>query len=244
MGKTKRNISVVLPGFWTVLILLLVASGYIFHLNGKLKAAEALRIRHGLVLDSLQVESDTLRNISRLLRRELDESARDKNFYETRSYQLEFEKDSLDNLLRRETQAKVDLTARVEKLQDTLVAYTRRDGIDRTAHFEEYIPPYTVDIRVALPPPPMIGLAEVSVELDPITAGVRIQCSEDIRRTGVRSASVFWEGPSWLVIDSLGVVQDPEVCNAVKTAEIGWMDKAKIGTLGAAFGLLLSLVLK
>ena len=231
MGKIISSLRAIPLIAWLIIVALVVVGGYVANLQRELRAAERARVEMGLTIDSLEAERDTLRNITQVLEEQLDTEFTMRHFFERRYMQLEIQRDSIDRALKKESLVRAQLEASIVNLQTVIEGITQQDGEDRIASFHQYLEPYTVDMSVRLPPPPAMGTAEVAVAVDPIQAGVRVMCGAKNSQTGIRPASVLWEGPSWLTLDSLDVTQDPEVCNQGEK-EISFWQSWKSGVLG------------
>lgn len=229
---------------WVMVGLIGFGWGRIVYLQHELHVSQAQVVSIGFQKDSMQAIADSARDITSFLRDSLDLEVENRRFFETRVLQAEQERDDLDIALRRQSVLNGQLRASVDELEGQLEAVTRQEGDDRLASFHKYIEPYTVDMDVRLPPPPNIGTADVSVKVDPIEAGVKVQCGEEDETSGVRPANVLWEGPEWLTIEDLAVSQDREVCNSEllydietqeSTIQTIWKWTKRVGLVAAGY---------
>lgn len=233
---------------WILAAVLVFGGGRLLWLEREKDQLEAQVVAVGLAVDSIEAVGDSLRNITAFLEEELDTAFAKNQVLDRRVLQVEQERDDIDAALGRSRVLNGQLGASVARLEALVNAPVTVDEDDvRLAHFLEYIEPYTVDVMVGLPAPPAEGIADISVELDPINAGIRVQCGQKDELTGIRPASVLWNGPTWLVLSDLSVEQDPEVCNE-EAVEIGetqkstlsiiwtWTQRVGLVALGVAIG--------
>lgn len=220
-----------LSTFWRFYVLGALAAAIIFltleidHLSHKLRAS-------GLHGDSLAVSLDVTRRV--LVATDHNQLA-----FERRAYQSNLEVDALDKQLKEESAAREKLNLTIAGLEATISSTSGvtldSDGA-RLAGFHIRQEPYTVDLKVKLPPPPDTGLATVSVTVDTAHVGVRMVCGKPV--DGIRPASTVVTTPKWLnvVVDS--AEQNTKVCNDVKPSKF-WEHVKE--ALAAAAGLFVGL---
>jgi hypothetical protein len=203
---------------------------------------EALMIRHArdeqtrlaVKADSLQAAADTTRAISAKAQKVLGDSIAG---VERRSIQIQMRADALDKSLGRISAVVTNLsgvikTLTVKNKPGTVVVVDSSDT--RSSRFVVDSTPYHVIADVKLPPPPRVGLIDLSVRLDTLHLQPRLQCGKPV--DNVRPATILVATPKWLptVIDSSRV--DVSACNPqlLKSGGLPWWTIPAAFVAGAA----------
>ena len=157
----------------------------------------AAAVRAAFVADSIEAAADTTRQ--------------ERWGAERRAIQAELARDSLDKALKRSTALRG--VVRIVTPPDTirLEAPTTDSADLRFGHFDSYRPPYRIHADVSLPPPPGIGVLDLTITPDTAVIGLRVQCGEAVR--GIRPATIVVSPPDWMdaYIDTAQVT--PLACN-------------------------------
>lgn len=223
----------------SVVIGLVITSGlgYVTHLrisNANLK--DDLQDRE-LQIDSLEAVNDTTREIKNILADSL-------RYFERRAVQTELEADSLDKALERESRVRANAEARVDSLESVIASSSvSEDSLGvRTASFDFYDEPYTIDAEIVMPPPPRSANLILNVKLDPIPLSFRVGCSEN-PDTDIKRATIGITTPDWAEVELKEVTQEPGVCNPqVEVPEEGFLKKNR-GKIGLGAGTILTTIM-
>lgn len=221
---------------WQILVGLMVvgaAGGYVMHLQGELQDERDRNYSLALYTDSIEVASDTLRNVTEEINAALERQSDSANFYRRRSLQASLELDSIGVALNASVRLNASLEASIDTLRTTLTSTTTEEGENRLATFEEYLQPYTVKMEISLPPAPGLGTAEIEVALDPVRLRSRVFCGDRSDLTGLRPAEILIETPSWMTLSGVDVIQERDVCNP-PPLEIPFYRSWKMGAVGAS----------
>jgi len=175
-----------------------------------------------LAKSNLEAEQDSTR-IASATQEILGDSMR---AVERRAVQEEQKADSIDLALRRERLLKANLEARVRELTNVVVAsdvpVTVDSGDVRKASLDYRKVPWTVQLDVALPPPPQVALWTINkIGIDPLRLEVRPGCGPPDEH-GIRPATVAVIGPEWAPIDITRVTQSAELCQSPALQPSGW----------------------
>jgi hypothetical protein len=205
---------------WTWPIAILV--GISVFLGMQLKHAHAEQIRLALKSDSTTAAADTTRVVSWRAQKVLGDSIA---AVERRSVQVQMHADALDKALGRVSAALTSITAVVRTLNvknkpGTVVTVDAMDTTIRKSTFVVDSTPFHVVADVKLPPPPRVGMIDLSVRLDTLRLRPRLQCGKPV--DNVRPATILVETPKWLpaVIDSSRV--DISACNPQLIQKRDW----------------------
>lgn len=196
----------------------MAVGGRIAYLEARVNGLEDEVTEHELRGDSLEAAADStreLREIARALGGQL-------RVFQRRAFQVELERDRIDEELDQESRARIRAEAQVDSLRAHAGADVTVDTVTdaRSASFHVRQPPFTIDADVLMPAPPERASADFAVDVDPASLGVRVACRERPERR-IRSASVLFETPRWLTVTVDSVAQEPGVCNPELEVEPG-----------------------
>lgn len=191
--------------------------GRIAWLQLQLRSAQQATADAELALENTRASRDSIRQ--------------DGNTWSRLAFQRQLELDSLDRLLQVESRARLTLEARIAALDTSLVSDVTvvEDDSVRLASVTAYREPYSVSLAVSVPRPPREARWDVGIRLDPAQLQVRLACNGRAARTAVSA-------PPWLTIDSLTVVQEPDVCVPPVQATSGGRSFLEDLALGCAIG--------
>src|SRR6185437_5941838 len=218
-------------GFFTVftkynrglVIALSAALALTIHVErGRVTAARQQASNIALAASNAAAERDSTRLFARAtstLASLLGDSVR---LYERRVVQVVGERNALDAALHAATGggdaqiAKYALHATMDSLNRAVAAAQSGEVNDggqqtRRADFVVRQPPYTVQARAEIPPPPDSARLAVRVALDPIHVAAHVTCAAP-DRNGIRTASVVASAPSWATITFDRLEQSPDLC--------------------------------
>lgn len=215
--------------------------GWTIVLMGVVIIVLAIMVRHGkdeqtrlaLKADSTAAAADTTRAVSWRARKVLGDSLA---AVERRSIQVQMHADALDQALGRVSAVVTSLTAVVKTLTvknkpGTVVTLNPSDTSIRQSTFHVDSTPFHVVADVKLPPPPRVGMIDLSVRLDTLRLRPRLQCGKPV--DNVRPATILVETPKWLptIVDSSRV--DISACNPQLIKKRDW---SPWWAIPAAFG--------
>jgi hypothetical protein len=188
--------------------------------RGRVTAARQQASSVALAASNVAAERDSTRMLARAtsaLASMLGDSVR---LYERRIVQAAGERNALDAALHAATGdaqiAKYELQATTDSLNRTVAAAQSGEANDgrqdvRRADFVVRQPPYTLQARAEIPPPPDSARLSVRVALDPIHVAAHVLCATP-DRNGIRAASVVASTPSWATITFDRLEQSPDLC--------------------------------
>lgn len=204
--------------------------GNIWFLRNQNQNLQEQLVAQRLATDSVIAVNDTTRE------RDLETIGDLLRYFERRIVQTELERDALDEELQQISRVRTNLQTRIDSLRSEVQSDTSYFETETAyAEFNFYEEPYTIDARVAIPPPPEPADLDIGITLGEIPLGIRIGCGtgEEVNR-----ATIGVTAPSWAEVEINDVRQDPIVCNPhLAVPDRGWLDRNR-GKLGIFVGVL------